>query len=164
MTTKERAAAIRAAYKAKGWTARDISVRFDRFSMGSSIDVRIKNPDVNFEAAKQIAEDHESVSRCQISGEILSGGNRYVSVGYAAEAIEAIQARYETVLTTAARALHSDANDNSLHEIGSTGLLLGKDTNGHGYSLWGDGYLTGAWEVKHLATRLHTKLQEEGRV
>lgn len=158
MTTKEHAAAIRAAYKAKGWTARDISVRIDTYSMGSSIDVRVKNPDVNFAEAESIAKGAERISRCEISGEILSGCNRYVSVSYSHEAADAIQARYADALTAAAGALRADLSDNSLHPIGRTGFLLGRGSNGYGFSLWREGHITQANEALHLATALHTRL------
>ena len=159
MTTKERAAAIRAEYKKRGWTARDISVRIDLYSMGSSIDVRIKNPRVSFDIAKKIAEGHESISRCEYSGEILSGGNRYVHVSYSHEAAEAIKGLYAGVLNAAADQLKADPSDNSLHEIGSTGFLLGRGSNGYGFSLWKDSYIQGAYDAVGLATTLHTRLQ-----
>lgn len=159
MTTKEHAAAIRATFKRHGWTARDISVRIDTYSMGSSIDVRVKNPDIPFDVIEKIAKGAESVRYCEYSGEILSGGNRYVSVSYTHEAADAIQARHADVLTAAARALTSDPSDNSLHEIGSTGFLLGRGSGGYGFSLWKDGHITQAHEALHLATPLHVRLR-----
>ena len=160
MTTTEHAKAIRAAYKAKGWTSRDISVTSDKYSMGSSIRVSIKNPAVNFVEAQAIAKGAESVRYCEYSGEILGGGNRYVSVGYSYEAADAIQAQYADVLNAAEAALKADPSDTSLHPIGNTGFLLGRSHNGYGYSLWKDSHLTTANEARHLATRLHTGLQE----
>ena len=140
MNTKEQAAAIRAEYKRKyGWTARDISVRIDLYSMGSSIDVRIKNPSVNFEVAKQIAKGAESISRCEISGEILSGGNRYVSVSYSHEAADVIKARYADVLNDAAAKLIVPVRPtrrvvvgSSIGWTGSTGSLLASRNRSHG--------------------------------
>lgn len=159
MTTKEHAAAIRADYKRHGWTARDISVRIDSYSLGSSIDVRIKNPNVSFTVAKTLAERHEVVRRCDITGEILGGGNRYVSVGYSYEAADVIKAKYAEVLTAADRALTADPSDNSLHPIGDTGYLLGKSSNGYGRSLWKDGHITEAYDAAGLALSLHTGLR-----
>jgi hypothetical protein len=78
--TTERAALIRAELKAKHkWSSRDVSVKADHFSMGSAIRISIKNPDVSLAAVKAIAEAHESISRDESTGEILSGGNRYAS-------------------------------------------------------------------------------------
>lgn len=160
MSTKERAAQIRADYKRHGWSAQDISVRIDTYSMGSSIDVRIKHPNVvSFTVAKALAERHESVRRCEYSGEILSGGNRYVSVSYSHEAAKAIEAQYADVLAAADRALTADPSDNSLHPIGQTGYLLGKSANGYGRSLWKDGHITEAYNALGLALSLHTGIQ-----
>jgi hypothetical protein len=80
--TTERAAIIRAELKAKHkWSSRDVSVKADHFSMGSAIRISIKNPAVPLAAVKEIASAHESISR-DASGEILSGGNRYLDIGY----------------------------------------------------------------------------------
>lgn len=84
-TTTEHAAEIRAAFKALGWSSRKVSVRADHFSMGSSIDVTIKDPCVSTTKAKAIAEGAQSIRRCEISGEILGGGNRYVHVRHSRE-------------------------------------------------------------------------------
>lgn len=82
MSTKEHAAAIRAELKKNGWSSRDVSVRAECYSMGSTIHVTIKNPGVPLSPVTRIAEVHERVDRCEHTGEILSGGNRFVRVGY----------------------------------------------------------------------------------
>jgi len=168
MTTTARAAAIRAAYKAKGWTSRDISVRSESFSMGSAIRVSLKNPDVPFGWAKDIASAHERIDRCHASGEILSGCNRYVSVGYSVEAEEAIKARYAPVLDAAASELAAHEREvsaralgmrsSALMPIGDTGYLLGNGTNGWGFSLWKDSHIRTGTTPADLATALHTGL------
>lgn len=77
----EAARLIRTALKSRhGWTSRQVSVRSDSFSMGSSIDIKIKAPGISIAAVQEIAREQESISRCEITGEILSSGNRYVSV------------------------------------------------------------------------------------
>lgn len=77
----EAAAEIRSTLKSRhGWTSRQVSVRASSFSMGSAIDIKIKAPGVSLAAVKAIAEGQESIRRCEITGDILSGGNRYVSV------------------------------------------------------------------------------------
>lgn len=95
-TAAEDAKAIRQELKKDhGWTTRQVSVRSENFSMGSSINVRVKDPAVDLtvveEVAKRIAE---SISRCEITHEILSGGNRYVSVNYSSDALTALAADY----------------------------------------------------------------------
>jgi hypothetical protein len=157
VTTTARAAAIRAAYKAKGWSARDISVRSESFSMGSAIRVNIKNPAVPFAWAKEIAEGHERIDRCHVSGEILSGCNRYVSVGYSHEAETTIRALYAPALDAAATELATHET-NVLLPIGDTGFLLGNGSNGWGFSLWKDSHIRTGTTPTDLATALHTRL------
>ena len=82
MATNE-AKQIREALKAAGIKARSVSVRARH---GITVDVRIKDPGVSLRKVEAIAKGYESISRCEYSGEILSGGNTFVSVGYAGEA------------------------------------------------------------------------------
>lgn len=91
-TPAEAAKAIRQQIKCElGLTARQVSVRSDSYSMGSSIDVRIKTAEAakHFDRIEQIASGKESVSRCEVTHEILNGGNRYVHVEIAQSATEA---------------------------------------------------------------------------
>ncbi len=102
MSTKERAAAIRAELKAHGWKPRDVSVRADHFSMGSAVRVTIKNPAVPPSLVKSIAEPHERIARCSRTGEILSGGNTYITVGYDHDTLKAMAAPVVERLRTVA--------------------------------------------------------------
>lgn len=80
-TAKEKAAALRKIYREKGWNARQISVRSESFSMGEAVNVSVKGAEVDFEEAERLAKQTcESVRRCEMTGDILSGGNCYVSV------------------------------------------------------------------------------------
>lgn len=81
------AKAIRIAFKSAGIKA---SVRARRYSMGSSIDVYVKSGD--FAEAKKIAGSFQDVSYDDYSGEILSGGNRFVHVEIAQEWIDEVAA------------------------------------------------------------------------
>jgi hypothetical protein len=93
----ETAAAIRADLKARGWTARTVSVRNESYSMGSTVHVTIKDPDVPLATVAELARAHEHVHYCESTGEVLCGGNTHVSVSYDRAAIrpvaEAILAR-----------------------------------------------------------------------
>lgn len=159
-STTDRAAQIRAALKAKGWTSRDVSVRAEYYSMGSSIHVVIKNPDVPLAPVEAEANAHEKIDRDQW-GDILSGGNRYVHVNYSSEANAALARRHMDAMTAAAAVLDSYGQDsNALVDIGATGFRLGRGHNGWGYSLWGDGgHIQTANEAAHLAALLAIKLQ-----
>lgn len=63
-----------------GWTSRQVSVKSDSYSMGSSIDITIKAPGISIAAVEEIANGQERIHRCEMTGEILGGGNRFVSV------------------------------------------------------------------------------------
>src|SRR3972149_5470657 len=87
MTTKA-ASEIRAALKAAhGWTSKQVSVRNESYSMGSSVHVVIKDAEVALREVSRIATAHENIYRDD-SGEILSGGNSYVHVSYAHGVLE----------------------------------------------------------------------------
>lgn len=89
-----KAAEIRKLYKAKGWTSRQISVRSAPCTYSSSIDITIKDPTIPMGPVKKIAAEFESIRRCEASGEILGGGNTFVSVEYSREAREQMAAKF----------------------------------------------------------------------
>lgn len=78
----EDAAKIRTALKAQGITSRQVSVKSESFSMGSAIDITIKAPGISKSRVEKIANAYEQISRDEVTGEILSGGNRYVTVNF----------------------------------------------------------------------------------
>lgn len=86
-----------------GWTSRDVSVRIDRYSMGSSIRVSIRRLDIPLAEVERIAGRHERVRYCQVTGEILSGGNMYVSTSYSHEALDAAAEPIAAALRVAGR-------------------------------------------------------------
>jgi hypothetical protein len=91
METKERAREIRRELKERGIRA---SVRCRHCGYSDAIDIRIKDLGADYEEVERIARSHESVRRCEYSHEILSGGNRYVSVSYDYDAKDAGRAHY----------------------------------------------------------------------
>lgn len=92
------AAAIRSELKARGWNARAVSVRADRYSMGATIYVTVKRSDVPISTVRTIAQAQERVDRCERTGEILSGGNIFVRVEYARDVLDAATAPIATRL------------------------------------------------------------------
>lgn len=146
--TTERAAMIRAELKKRHkWSGKDVSVRADHFSMGSAIRIQIKNPAVALAAVKEIAQEHESISR-DASGEILSGGNRYLDISYSSEAREAIAAKAMPAVQAAAAQL--EAGDPAyIIPVEGTGFMLGYGRHGkaYGFSVWRGG-LTGSHEAE----------------
>ena len=100
LTTTERARAIRKELKkAHGWTSRQVSVRKDSYSMGASIYVVIRDASVSKSDVEAIANKQQSVRCCEASGEILNGGNIYVSVKYSAEASGPLTDEIAAILT-----------------------------------------------------------------
>lgn len=65
MTTEEAAQAVRTALKAKGLNARAVSVRKEYFSLGSSIEITIRDPSVSLRDVKSIAASAERIHRCE---------------------------------------------------------------------------------------------------
>ncbi|NBI28636.1 LPD29 domain-containing protein [Chengkuizengella marina] len=57
------------------------SVRSSKYSMGSSITISWNNMPLNKEV-KEVTDKYAEISYCEASGEILSGGNMYVSTSY----------------------------------------------------------------------------------
>lgn len=92
-TAAQDAARIRKTLKAaKIANTRQVSIRARSYSLGSSIDVVIHDHTVDIKEVRTIAQSAEHVRRCEYSGEILSGGNRYLSVSYSDAAAEAFAA------------------------------------------------------------------------
>ncbi len=146
-TTTESAAEIRAAYKRKGWSSRMVSVRTEYFSMGSAIQVTIKSPDVDESEAKRIAEGAERIHRCQVTGEILGGGNRYVSVGHSEGCREIMARRHLAALTDALAELRlcvAIGEPNRLIPIVGSGADVGME-NPHTAQIWIDGRMQGTF-------------------
>lgn len=114
-STTDHAKEIRAAYKARGWSSRKVSVRSEYFSMGSSIHVTVKHPEVCAVEAERIAKEHSAVRRCEMTGDILSGGNRYVSTSYSSECEAALAAPYLEALTEAVAGLEAEGLPRGTH-------------------------------------------------
>jgi hypothetical protein len=134
-TAAQDAATIRQALKAKGITSRDVSVRAESFSMGSAIRVVIKSPRVALGLVETIANQHESIDRCPITGDILAGGNRYVSVNYDRDTVKIMADRYLAAVNDAAVELVK-AGDNSLIPVAGTFYMIGRGRHGSGIAVW----------------------------
>lgn len=78
LSAAERAKVIRDRLKAMGIKTRDVSVRARTYSMGSSIDVRIKNADVSYKAVCEVAHEHEKIDRDHVSVDLDDAAFRAV--------------------------------------------------------------------------------------
>jgi hypothetical protein len=81
-----KADALRAALKTAGYNRRQVSVKHDQYSMGSHIYVTIRDLEIAKSAIESIANSFENVRRDE-SGEILGGGNTYLTVEYHSESL-----------------------------------------------------------------------------
>lgn len=104
-TATEEAAKIRAAFRAAGFSSREISVRARYASLCSEISVTIRTERAPMAWVRAVAEGAESIDRCEITGEILNGCNRYVHVDHDADTRRAMGARYEQAIADAVATL-----------------------------------------------------------
>jgi len=82
-TVTEQAKKIRKTLKEElGLTSRKVSVKSGYCGYSSKIDVTVKDLLVDIKKVEKIANKFYSVDRCERSGEILQGGNTYVTVLY----------------------------------------------------------------------------------
>ena len=89
--------------------------------MGGSIDITIKNSAVDDIKVEKIAS-FEYISRCEHTGEILSGGNTYISV----DTTDAVDKERSDPYLEASRLALVEANQkqNKICYIGDTGVKL----------------------------------------
>lgn len=152
MTTTEAAAQIRKTLKAHGWTSRDVSVRSDLYSMGSTIRVLVKSPAVDMATVRDIAEKFSRVSRCEATGEILNGGNRFVEIDWARPVVEAISAGL----------LENIREDGTVSEpLPGVRVFRTNDTSGHYYAAWhGGDEIIHCWGREFCARQLAVMVLE----
>lgn len=99
LTPAETAKNIRDQIKRElGATSRQVSVKAESYSMGSTIHVTVKDVNVSLAAVRRIALAHERVQRCRQTGEIMSGGNRFIDVEYSTEALRPLRDVFEAAL------------------------------------------------------------------
>lgn len=82
-----------------------VSVRSPHYC---SVNVLIHDPKVKLEEVEAIAKRQESIDRCEHTGEIMQGGNTFISVGYSDKANE---------LVLAERAADIEAIEKTVNEI-----------------------------------------------
>ena len=110
MSMSNAAQKIRIDLKAAGFSLRAFSIRSSRTG---SVDVEIKDLGIEKGVITQIACAHEHIDRDSATGEILSGGNTFVSVRYAGEALEAAGAELTARMQAGERVfggIHVDAD------------------------------------------------------
>lgn len=135
--TAEHAADIRKALKSQhGWTSRQVSVKTHNYSMGSSIHVTIKDANVPLAVVSAIARKAERIHRDGY-GEILGGGNRFVDVSYDWDTLKQMGQKW-LLAVEVAESDRRPGEDNALLSVAGTPFLVGKGSNGWGFSVWGE--------------------------
>lgn len=156
------AATVRAALKAKGWTSKDVSVRADNYSMGSALRIRIRNPRVPLSVVKAAAAPQERIRYDEYSGEILSGGNRYVDVSYDSDALKALAAPH---IAAVREALGKVKGSSSLLPVATAPAFCvgaGRWDDGNSGALWGEHSHIAEGSAEELARRIGVLLLEQG--
>ncbi len=127
---------IRKAYKARGWNRNAIAVKNHSYSMGSSMRVTIKQPAVASDYAEilRLANAGEKISYCEITNEILSGGNRFVTVDFSDEAKTYLAAPIMGDVTRACVKANEDKNGSSIYRI--EGTRYGVKVETHEVQIW----------------------------
>lgn len=82
MTNKERSKAIRETLKKAGYKTSDFSIRSHDCGYSDATDISIKNLSIKENDIRKLLKGFESVDYDKYSGEILSGGNTYISIHY----------------------------------------------------------------------------------
>lgn len=162
-TTTDEAAALRAAYKAHGFSSRMIGVRADYYSMGSSLHVTIKSPAVPYRWAHDLAEGKERIDRDQW-GEILSGGNRFVHCSHDGATAKLLADRHLAAVKDAMAAIDQEESQNTLLPVvGCTDTYIGRTQFGR-YSFWcGGSHAFEAGDATHAAYLLALRDPDQNR-
>lgn len=123
MTNKERTQAIKAELKKAGYSVKLVSVRSGKCGYSDSTDITVKDLSCNINEIRKICASFECIDYDQYSGEILAGGNTYISVQWDWELInEATEANFEKAKST----IESMDNSIKLYENAEKYLVLCK--------------------------------------
>lgn len=82
MTNKELNAAIKRELKKEGYKAKDFSVSVKDCGYSTSINVKIKSPEVNRKDVEELLRHHEEYEKDGRTYEVLEGANTYLFVDY----------------------------------------------------------------------------------
>jgi len=154
-----KAQTVRAELKANGINSRQVSVRTDNYSMGSSIDVTIRDADIDPEQVVPIAHKVERIDRCEITGDILNGGNTYVHVQYTEDAKAERCAELAAQITELMPTL--EAGSNSLLPIGDTEYSLGAGDWDGMYTIWSDHFIQQGTTAMELAAAITCNCRQQ---
>lgn len=151
---------IRQALKAElGLGPKHVAVRSSNYSMGSSIRVVIKAEGVDFRKVQEIAGRVEEVRRCELTGEILSGGNQFVFVEHDWDLVTTVAERlaplFEAAMVRSSARAEGDTSWETVEAEG--GAWLVRCPHGVPFGRWtelnGLQHVQSASEAAHAAAR-----------
>jgi len=154
MNTRERAKALRKAMKERGITSHQVSVRSEYFSLGSSISVTIKDPDISLAVIRELALEHSRIDRDQRSGEILSGCNRYVSVQIGWDAKKKLADRWLDRVKDAA----AQVKTGHFVKVKNTSYLVSRSRETGALELWDNGFICQCNSEEELAANIGERM------
>lgn len=128
LSTVEAAKEIRESLKAAGIKRSQVSVRSHLYSLGSTIRVKVKDPNLDLLVVQKVAAGYRRVHRDERTGDILSGGNRFVDVVYDRDALVERSKRFLPWIVRAKNRLHDLEAESG--EPARTNLLLAKIEDG----------------------------------
>jgi hypothetical protein len=73
---------VRNSIKKLGYNSRQISVRDGGGCYSTTINITIKDLNIDKDLIEEATSNFEKIDRCEASGEILSGGNTFIFVSY----------------------------------------------------------------------------------
>ena len=82
MTDRERVSAIRLTLKEKGYNSRRVGVTYKVAGYSAIIRVTIKEPEIDKGEIENLVKGFNAIDIDERTGEILEGGNTFVSVHY----------------------------------------------------------------------------------
>lgn len=123
-------------------TARQVSVRDTSSSVDTSVTISIKDGSVSLREVREVAERFQVVRVDELVGDILGGGNTFVSVDYTQEALLARGAEHVDAVEAAMAELDG-ADRGTLAPITGTALSLGRQH--HDFEIWGDSMERSIW-------------------
>lgn len=139
-TAAQDAATVRAELKRLGFNSRSVSVRSESYSMGSSVNVEVKDPRLPLWIADRIVRaTAEHIRYDEMNGEILSGGNRFAHARHSDGCREILGRRHEPALLGAINKAEAAKDPNSIFRIEGSNDVGVAIMYEHNLRLWGLG-------------------------
>ena len=126
MTNKERTQAIKAELKKAGYGTKQVSIRSRYCGYSDATDITVKDLNCNIEKIRKICEKFEKIDYDKYSGEILAGGNTYISVQWDWKVIHNAT---EEKVAEAEKIVNETKNGTTLFENDKIKLVLCYDEN-----------------------------------